>query len=155
MRFTVTAACGLAALAVAACGSDDEKKADTKKEDTVEATTTVTEQTTETDTTTVPSESFSLPTFESQLANELNGELDGAQAGGVTADVTEVQCPDSTAPSAGQGPECDVSGDGDLTGDVQVTFEDNTGQSYSYTGSVTVGGNQQSVSGTVGGNSNN
>ncbi len=69
--------------------------------------------------------------------------------------MTEVQCPNSTTAQAGSGPECDVQGDGGLTGDVQVTFDDDTGQNYSYSGQVTVGGKQQNVSGNVGGNSNN
>ena len=147
MRLRASFLCLLSAVTLAACGDDEKEKTDTKTD--VEVTDTTTE------TTTSPPESFNLSAFESQLANELNGELAGAQAGGVTADVTEVQCPDSTRPSTGFGPDCDVTGDGGLTGGVQVVFDDNTGQSYSYLGEVTVGGKKQSVSGKVGQNSNN
>lgn len=135
---------------MAACGSD--KKSDTNTGATPTAATTATQPTNSTEaTTSTQSQTFNLSQFESQLAQQLSGSAAGAQAGGTTAHVTQVQCPDSTTASAGLGVTCDASGDGGLTGNVTVTFKDNTGKAYAYKAKLRIGSTVQSVQGTVSG----
>ena len=140
------------AASIAACGSDNEKKSDTKTGATPTAATTSTQPTNSTEaTTSTQSQTFDLSQFESQLAQQLSGSAAVAQAGGTTAHVTQVQCPDSTTASPGLGVTCDVSGDGGLTGNVTVTFKDDTGKAYAYKAKLQTGKAVQTVQGTVSG----
>jgi len=143
------------AASIAACGSDKEKKSDTEKQPAVASTgSTATRPTASTEATTSSTQttpSFDLSAWEARVAQQLSGAAAGAQAGGTTAHVTEVQCPDSTKPSPGEGVECDATGDGGLSGNVTITFKDNTGDSYSYKGTLKIGNSTQKVSGSVSG----
>jgi hypothetical protein len=134
---------------IAACGSDKEKKSDTATQNTAAATTSATHPTTSTQATTSSTPSFDLSQFEANVAQQLSGAGAGAQAGGTTTHVTEVQCPDSTTPTAGEGVDCDAMGDGGLTGNVTITFKDDTGQAYSYKAKLQIGNTTQSLSGSV------
>jgi len=128
-------AVALAAGALAACGDDDDDKKGREDATGSQLETTTSEES---------AEPYNTDTLEKTLVSNLagGGATDGPK-------ITEVQCPDSTQPAAGETVECDATGDG-LSGTVAVTFEDDSGAAYAYKAELEgEGGLTQTVEGTV------